>query len=158
MAVGTCGEPAERHERHRVDARSCGQVFSSPVAPHATAGTVASFRTRESPSPDRQTRHGRRLMAAPPLAAGRLRLRPRAGRAMMPLERRRSRTLHECWEQKHCTVQVIPTGFLSLSPSSQSACVCFPCLDYAAPLEDVTEALNGDRSPLACPVTNRLRH
>ncbi|XBI63245.1 hypothetical protein VPH35_043708 [Triticum aestivum] len=144
MAVGTCGEPAERHERHRVDARSCGQVFSSPVAPHATAGTVASFRTRESPSPDRQTRHGRRLMAAPPLAAGRLRLRPRAGRAMMPLERRRSRTLHECWEQKHCTVQWHDSLRVHL--------------DYAAPLEDVTEALNGDRSPLACPVTNRLRH
>lgn len=39
----------------------------------ACHSTVASFRTQE-------TRHGRRLMAAPPVAAGRLRLRPRAGR------------------------------------------------------------------------------
>ncbi|XBI16846.1 hypothetical protein VPH35_059030 [Triticum aestivum] len=146
MAVGTLRRTG-RETRAAPCRLSCGQVFSSPVAPHATAGTVASFRTQESPSPDRQTRHGRRLMAAPPVAAGRLRLRPRAGRqAMMPLESRRSRTLHECWEQKHCTVQVIPTGSRLRARA----------VSHLMLLEDLTEPINSDRSPLACPVRNHL--
>ncbi|KAI5005974.1 hypothetical protein ZWY2020_033217 [Hordeum vulgare] len=142
MAVRTCRK--KNHDREARDT-SCtvpillwGSLLL--VAGRAAChSTVASSRTQESPSHKRQTRHG------PPGSCGsRSAPSPAPGRqAMMPLERYRS--LYECVEQKRCTVEAIPTGFLSLSSHLVSAFH----VSRGPTLMSIVYAVNGMESPTA---------